>query len=333
MANENEKYCPPFTLNSRIVNLVADISSLVGQIIVIEDMAGSLRLRRQSRIKTIQSSLAIENNTLTVEQVTAVLNGKHVLAPRNEIQEVISANRAYEIMPSLDPFSIQGLLKAHSLMLEGLKEDAGCFRAGEVGVFAGDRVVHMAPPASLVWSNMQNLFDWLKGTDFHPLISSSLFHYELEFIHPFSDGNGRMGRYWQTLLLSRWKATFAWLPVETVIKSRQSEYYQALGEAKASGSGTSFVEFMLVAILTALQEYLASDQDNDQVSDQVRSLLFALGDKTLSAYELMEIIGVSHRTNFRRNYLAPALLQNLIEQTVPDKPNSRNQKYRKKTKK
>jgi Fic family protein len=334
VSGPNEKYSPPFTLCSKTNCLVADISILVGQIIITEDLLDILRLRRLNRIKTIQSSLAIENNTLTIEQVTAVLNGKVVFAPPNEIREVMNAGRAYELMPSLDPYSIGDLLKAHAAMLEGLKEDAGCFRSGQVGVFAGDQVIHMAPPVQFVWPNMENLFGWLKETDYHPLICSSLFHYELEFIHPFSDGNGRMGRYWQTLLLSHWQSVFAWLPVETVIKKRQNEYYEVLRESQNGASCTPFVVFMLTAILESLQEHYQSVQESVRVSVQdnqnVGKLLAALGSRTLSASELMQRVGQKSRDGFRRNWLKPALELGVIEQTIPDKPNSKNQKYRKK---
>ena len=335
MSNQNEKYSPPFTLSSKTNSLVADIATLVGQITITEDLVNVLRLRRQNRIKTIQSSLAIENNTLTIEQVTAVLNGKVVLAPPNEIREVLNAGRAYDLLPSLNPYSIKDLLKAHSVMLEALKEDAGYFRAGQVGVFAGDQVIHMAPSAQFVWPNMQNLFEWLKETDYHPLISSSLFHYELEFIHPFSDGNGRMGRYWQTLILSHWQSVFAWLPIETVIKEHQSGYYQVLRECQTGTSCTSFVVFMLSAILNALREHYKSVQDSMQVDVQdnqnITKLLAALGDRTLSAKELMQRVGQKSRDGFRRNWLKPALELGVIEQTIHDKPSSKNQRYRRRS--
>ena len=332
MPAENGQYAPPFILNTKIVHLIAEISALVERITIAEDVSARLLLRRKNRIKTIQSSLAIEANTLSVEQVTAVLDGKKVLAPPNEIREVVNAGHAYELMPSLNPYAIDDLLRAHCAMMEGLKIDAGQFRTGQVGVMAGDTVIHMAPPANFVRTHMHNLFAWAKATDDHPLISSSLFHYEFEFIHPFSDGNGRMGRYWQSLLLSKWKDLFAWIPVETVIKDRQSAYYHALAESTRKGDGAIFVEFMLSAIQTTLdtlEAHQRSDQDSDQDSDQVKALLHALENRTLSAAELMNKIGVSHRTNFRKNYLNPALAQNLIERTIPDKPNSSKQKYRK----
>jgi Fic family protein len=195
---------PPFTINSKILTLVAEISRLVGRLNLSENLTDSLRLRRQNRIKTIQSSLAIENNTLTIEQVTAVLCGKKVLAPPNDILEVVNAGEAYDLLPNLNPYSIDDLLKAHGVMIKGLKIDAGSFRTGQVGVMSGTKVIHMAPPAEFVRAHTNDLLQWVKDTDLHPLVSSSIFHYEFEFIHPFSDGNGRMGRYWQTLLLALW---------------------------------------------------------------------------------------------------------------------------------
>jgi len=334
MSEQKEKYCPPFTPTNKIINLVAEISDLVRHIIIIEDLSDTLRLRRENRIKSIQSSLAIENNSLTVAEVTAVLNGKMVFAPPNEIREVQNAGRAYELMSSLDPGSIKDLLKAHAAMMEGLKEDAGHFRFGEVGVFAGDQVIHMAPPAQFVLPNMENLFAWLRETDYHPLISSSLFHYEFEFIHPFSDGNGRMGRYWQTLILSDWQGIFAWLPVETAIKKRQSEYYEALRVCQSGDNDAPFVEYMLSVILDTLKEQRETMQENMQVAMQdnhtVAKLLAALGERTLTATELMQRVGIKNRDHFRKNWLKPALEQGVIERTIPDKPNSRNQRYRKK---
>ena len=335
MPDQKQEYSPPFTPTSKVINLISEISALVRHIVIIEDLSDILHLRRENRIKTIQSSLAIENNTLTVAQVTAVLNGKVVLAPPNEIREVISAGRAYDLMSSLDPYSMEDLLRAHAAMLEGLKEDAGYFRIGQVGVFAGDQVIHMAPPAQFVRSNMENLFSWLKATDDHPLISSSLFHYELEFIHPFSDGNGRMGRYWQTLILSHWQSVLAWLPVETVIKARQNGYYQVLHECQTGPTCTPFVEFMLSAILDALKGQYGTIQDriqdNIQDNQRVGKLLAALGERTLSASELQQRLGMKNRVNFLKNWLQPALALGVIEQTLPDKPSSKNQKYRKKT--
>ena len=240
-------------------------------------------------------------------------------------------------MLHLDPSSVDDLLKAHKLMMNGLVPENGKFRSGDVGVFDGDVLIHMAPPAEFVAEHILNLFAWYQQSELHPLIKSAIFHYEFEFIHPFADGNGRMGRMWHSLLLGKWKELFFWLPIEELIQSRQKEYYDARGVADKQADSAGFVELMLEIIRDSLREVTVVgrfySQDNDQVTDQdktpISRLLSALGDNTLSASELMERLGLSHRPTFRKNYLDPALEQNLIERTIPDKPNSRNQKYKK----
>jgi Fic family protein len=213
-------------------------------------------------------------------------------------------------------------------MLEGLAADAGKFRTNAVGIAKGARIVHLAPPAAGVPGLMKDLLGWLKRTDAHPLIASSVFHYELEFIHPFADGNGRIGRLWQTLILSRWNPLFAFLPVESVIRDRQSKYYKVLAACDKAGNSTAFIEFMLSALLTALREVAVTDQVADQLTDQVKSLLRILGNETLTAVDCMKRLKLSHRPTFRANYLTPALTAGLIEYTIPEKPQSRLQKYR-----
>ena len=324
------EYKPPFRINDTIINLLADISELVGQVSVMHKDSISPRLRRENRIKTIHSSLAIEHNSLSLEQVTAVLNGKRILGAPQEIKEVRNAYEAYELMLSLDPFSVDDLLKAHRLMMDGLVKENGRFRSGGVGVFEGERLIHAAPPANYVPGLIADLFEWYRQSKLHILIKSCIFHYEFEFIHPFADGNGRMGRMWHTLMLSKWNEMFAWLPVEELIQERQQEYYDALAAADSEADCTGFVEFMMNIIFEALSGLDKTDQDNDQESDQVRTLLSCMGNDELSAMQLMERLGLSHRPTFRKNYLRPALDAGLIEMTIPDKPNSRNQKYRRK---
>ncbi len=238
-------------------------------------------------------------------------------------------------------------------MMNGLVPENGRFRSGGVGVFDGDRLIHMAPPAEFVPEHIHNLFAWYRESQLHPLIKSSVFHYEFEFIHPFADGNGRMGRMWHSLLLGRWKELFFWLPIEELIRSRQQEYYDALGMADKQADSAGFVELMLEIIRDSLMEVTvvgrATDQGSDQVSGQVSDqvsgqvsdqvsdqdkspverLLSVLGSDVLSAAELMQRLSLSHKPTFRKNYLNPAIEQDLIERTVPDKPNSRNQRYRK----
>ena len=331
-------YEPPFHMTDRITSLIAEISEHVGRITVLQGDSIGLHLRRENRIRTIHSSLAIEHNSLSLEQVTAILDGKRVLGNPNEIREVQNAYAAYEFMLNLDALSVDHLLRAHAQMMDGLVRENGRFRSGGVGVFNGKALVHMAPPAKLVPEHIHNLFAWYRQSELHPLVKSAVFHYEFEFIHPFSDGNGRMGRMWHSLLLAQWKELFFWLPVEELIQARQKEYYDALGMVDAQADSAGFVELMLEIIRDSLQEISVvgrrTDQDSDQVTDQDRTpverLLIALGSETLSTAALMKRLHLSHRPTFRKNYLQPALEQNLIERTIPDKPNSKHQKYRKK---
>lgn len=331
-------YEPPFHMTDRITSLIAEISEQVGRITVLQGGSIGPHLRRENRIRTIHASLAIEHNSLSLEQVTAILDGKRVLGNPNEIREVQNAYAAYEFMLNLDALSVDDLLRAHAQMMDGLVRENGRFRSGGVGVFNGKALVHMAPPAKLVPEHIHNLFAWYRQSELHPLVKSAVFHYEFEFIHPFSDGNGRMGRMWHSLLLAQWKELFFWLPVEELIQVRQKEYYDALGTADAQADSAGFVELMLEIIRDSLQEISVvgrrTDQDSDQVADQDRTpierLLIALGNETLSTAALMKRLHLSHRPTFRKNYLQPALEQNLIERTIPDKPNSKHQKYRKK---
>ena len=351
------EYKPPFHMTDKMVSLIAEISEQVGRITVLQGGTINPHLRRENRIRTIHSSLAIEHNSLSLTQVTAILNGRRVLGDPNEIREVQNAYAAYERMLQLDPLSVNDLLKAHRLMMNGLVAENGRFRSGGVGVFDGDVLVHMAPPAALVPGQIRELFAWYRQSELHPLIKSAVFHYEFEFIHPFADGNGRLGRMWHSLLLGKWKDLFFWLPIEELIRSRQKEYYDALGAADRQADSAVFVELMLEIIRDSLRKTVVPDRSTDQVTDQVADqvgdqvsdqvadqitdqaadqnrspterLLAVLGEDTLSAAELMERLGLSHRPTFRQNYLNPALEQELIERTIPDKPNSRNQKYRK----
>ncbi len=330
-------YKPPFHMTDKMTSLIAEISEQVGRITVLQEGIISPHLRRENRIRTIHSSLAIEHNSLSLDQVTAILDGKRVLGNPNEIKEVQNAYEAYELMLQLNPASVDDLLKAHKLMMNGLVPENGRFRSGGVGVFDGERLIHMAPPAEFVPEHIHNLFAWYQESRLHPLIKSSVFHYEFEFIHPFADGNGRMGRMWHSLLLGKWKELFFWLPIEELIRSRQQEYYDALGVADKQADSVGFVELMLEIIRDSLMEVTvvgrSTDQDGDQVGDQDKSpverLLSVLGSDVLSAAELMQRLSLLHKPTFRKNYLNPAIEQGLIERTIPDKPNSRNQRYRK----
>lgn len=324
-----DPYVPPYTITDQAIHLIAQISEQIGNIRSISQLNSNPRLRRDSRLKTIHASLAIENNSLSLQQVTDIVSGRRVLGSPEEIQEVKNAYEAYELLLTFDPYSISDMLKAHKILMSDLVRESGMLRSGDVGVFAGKKLVHMAPPAAFVWEQVHSLLHWAQTSQAHPLIKSCVFHYEFEFIHPFADGNGRMGRMWQTLLLSKWKPLFAWLPIETLVRERQEMYYSALRAADSASDAAPFIEFMLEAVLSALQELNSiTVQDSDQVSVQVKMVLDKLGKDIISASELMGRLGLKHKATFRKNYLQPALDLGLVEMTVPDKPNSRNQKYR-----
>ena len=324
----NKEYIPPYTLTSRSIHLVSEISELVGIITIKNNLELNPKLRRENRIRTIYASLAIENNSLSLDNVTEIINGKRVLGNLNEIREVKNAYEAYNHLLEYNPYSIEDMLEAHKILMLELTRESGKFRTGSVGIYAGTKVVHIAPPANLVPNLVFDLTSWAKNSDVHPLIKSCIFHYELEFIHPFADGNGRIGRMWQTLLLYQWKDLFAWLPIETIIKDRQAEYYNVLAMADQAENSSVFIEFLLTAILDTLIELSSTAQETVQETVQVKRLLEILIDGELSTREMIGKLGLKHRQTFLQNYLHPAISQNLVEMTIPDKPNSRNQKYR-----
>lgn len=335
-------YQPPFQITPTILALVAEISEQLGRwsLNLGVDEGLSPQLRRGNRIRTIQASLAIEHNSLTVEQVTAVLEGKRVLGLPREIQEVRNAFSAYEQLPHWQPYNSQHVLAAHGLLMQGLVDDAGRWRNSGVGIYRDQQLLHMAPPPSQVQRLMADLLAWLKQSTVHPLVTSCVFHYEFEFIHPFSDGNGRMGRLWQTLILSKWKPALAYLPVETVIRNQQSEYYAALSAADQASDATGFVEFMLQVLLAAMQEVVLATPHSDlpapsrhQVgtklkltSDQL--FVFEHMEGEMSLVDLMALVNRKDRTKFRQQVLAPLIDLGLVEATIPDKPTSSRQKYR-----
>ena len=322
-------YTPPYTITDKTVNLISAITEIISQITIQDNMSNNPRLRRENRIRTIHASLAIENNTLSLDQVTDIINGKRILGAPDEICEVKNAFEVYNKLLELNPYSVKDMLLAHKILMNELTKEAGTFRSGGVGVFAGEQLVHMAPSANQVPHLIKELVDWAKKADVHPLIKSSVFHYEFEFIHPFADGNGRMGRMWQTLLLYQWKPLFGWLPIETLIRERQEEYYKVLGDCDHSADSGKFIEFLLKAIYDTLTEIASTEQVTVQVTEQVESLLKRMEDREYSTKELMELLNLKHRPTFRENYLLPALALGYVEMTIPDKPNSSKQKYRK----
>ena len=256
---------PPFEITNRMIGYVAEIAELLGKLNVTNALSSNPTLRRSNRIRTIYGSLAIEQNTLSLEQVTAVLNGKHVLAPPKDIAEVKNAYEIYERLDELDPYSVDDLLTAHGIMTRGLIEESGMFRTRPVGVVDSEgHVLHFGTLPQYVPDLVMELLEWAKISEVHMLIRSCVFHYELELIHPFADGNGRVGRLWHTLLLSKWNPAFAWLPVESIIHNRQQEYYAAINASNDAGESTVFIEFMMSAIKASLMEAIST---SDEMSD------------------------------------------------------------------
>ncbi|MBR4228951.1 MAG: Fic family protein [Bacteroidales bacterium] len=293
-------YKPPFTVSPKAINLIATISSQIERYAIKMEQDDTLRLRRANRIKTIHSSLAIEGNTLSEGEVKAVLEGKTVVAPIKEIQEVRNAIKTYELYPKLNPFSIQDLLLAHGTMMSGLVDEAGMFRKGGVGVFDGDKPIHIAPPADRVRDLMSDLFGWLENADDHLLIRSCVFHYEFEFIHPFADGNGRIGRLWQSLILGRLNPIFEHLPVENMVYSNQQAYYNAINKSSFLADSGPFIDFMLEEILNALIDH--QGKSNADIADekglnyqQERVLGYLRADRHMTAAKIAKDLDMSAR--------------------------------------
>lgn len=290
---------PPFEITNEIVDSVAQIAELVGHLTVTNQLTSNPTLRRSNRIRTIHGSLAIEQNTLSLEQVTAVLNGKHVLAPPKDIAEVKNAYEIYDRLEDLDPYSVDDLLTAHGIMMRGLVEESGMFRTRPVGVVDSEgHVLHFGTLPQYVPDLVMELLDWVKNSPVHMLVRSCVFHYELELIHPFADGNGRVGRLWHTLLLSKWNTAFAWLPVESIIHDRQQEYYNAINASNNEGESTIFIEFMLSAIKMALTEAIQADAgetDKDALRWKDIKEYLKTHDYIMNA-DVRELLGVSSAT-------------------------------------
>ena len=279
---------PPFEITNAMIDHVAEIAELVGRLTSTNQLSANPTLRRTNRIRTIHGSLAIEQNTLTLEQVTAALNGKTVLAPPKDIAEVKNAYEIYERLEELDPYSVDDLLTAHSIMTRGLVDESGVFRSKPVGVVDQEgHVLHFGTLPQYVPDLVMELLDWVKNSDVHMLIRSCVFHYEFELIHPFADGNGRVGRLWHTLLLSKWNPAFAWLPVESMIHARQPEYYAAINASNDAGESTVFIEFMLSAIKASLMDAIdTSDVMSDGSMDKA-TLRWKQIEKFLQTHEFI----------------------------------------------
>lgn len=324
-------YKPPFTITNEILSYTSSVSEKIGNLTAIGNMDAKPHLRRNNRIKSIHSSLKIEANSLSLGQVRDVIDGRTVLGEQKEIQEVKNAYTAYEHFSEIDPYSIDDLKKFHGMMTKYIVEESGVFRCGEEGVFSGEQCIFMAPPARLVPGLMGELFDWMReAQDFvHPLVLSSVFHYEFVFIHPFSDGNGRMARLWHSAILSKWKPIFEYIPIESQIEKFQEEYYDVIVRCNSEGESTAFIEFMLTQIDKILDDICTQiEDDREQTSEYVKTLIEVMEyGVPYTSRTLMEKLGLKSKEGFRRNYLNPAVRMKLVRMTIPDRPTSRNQRY------
>lgn len=329
-----EEYKPPYSLTEKMLNLVSSISEKLGKIDVYHNLDSKPHLRRNNRIRSIHSSLKIEANSLSIGAVKDVIDGRLVLGPEREIQEVKNAYEAYEMMGVVNPYKIKDLLKIHGVMENKLDLEAGRFRQGDEGVFNGDQCIFMAPPPRLVPGLTKDLFSWMEknSTKVHPLILSAVFHYEFVFIHPFSDGNGRTARLWHTVILSKWNSAFEYIPIESQIEKFQEGYYDAIAQCHVNGEANVFIEFILEQIDNILVEVIAQvRKPDDTLTDYVKKMMDIMDfEVPYSAVSIMNLLGLKSREIFRKNYLNPALALGLVVRTIPDKPNSRNQRYVKK---
>ncbi len=273
---------PPYTITDRIMTLVASISEKIGEINATHLYKPVTELRKKNRIKTIQSSLEIEGNTLSEEQITALLENKRVIAPKKDILEVQNAIKVYDKLHLFNPYQLKDLQKTHAILMHKLIDNAGKLRTKNVGIVKGSKVEHLAPNGSMVKGLLNNLFEYVKKDKELTLIKSCVFHYEFEFIHPFMDGNGRMGRLWQTLLLMKHYPVFEYLPIEHLIKQQQKKYYAKLSESDKKGNSTPFIEFMLAIILEALNEVLQSQNKTLHATDRIQLFKEKIGKATFS---------------------------------------------------
>lgn len=324
-------YIPPFNITNKMLDLVASIMEKIGRLDNYNNLNKMPILRRNNKIRSIHSSLRIEANSLTFNQVKDVINGKMVIGPQKEIQEVKNAYNAYEMINKVDPYSIDDLKKIHGIMTYLTVEESGDFRKGDEGVMDGDICIFIAPKPEYVDKLMRQLFDFIKRNKdiIHPLILSSVFHYEFVFIHPFSDGNGRTVRLWQNILLTKWKSIFEYVPIETAIKKYQNDYYKAIANCNAKGDSTEFIEFMLKMIDEVLDDLIKNANiEIKHINSYIAKLLDVMDyNIPMSIKEIMEKLGLKSRSSFIKTYLNPALEQGLIKMTIKDKPTSKNQRY------
>ena len=324
-------YQPPFHITNSMLMYVSSISEKVGEINILQNMEAKPHLRKNNRIKSVHASLKIEANSLSLGQVRDVIEGHLVLGEQKEIQEVKNAYAAYQELEKVDPYSLEDLKRLHGIMTRYTVEESGSFRKGEEGVSNGDQCIFMAPPARMVPGLMTDLFDWMEREQktVHPLILSSVFHYEFVFIHPFADGNGRMARLWHTALLSKWKPVFAYIPIESQIEKFQDDYYKAIADCHKAGNSDAFIEFMLKQIEDILEEISGQPaEEGDPLTEYDKMMLAVLEfGVPYTSRAIMDKLGLKSKETFRKNYLGPAMALKMVEMTIPDKPRSRNQRY------
>ena len=324
-------YQPPFHITNSMLMYVSSISEKVGEINILQNMEAKPHLRKNNRIKSVHASLKIEANSLSLGQVRDVIEGHLVLGEQKEIQEVKNAYAAYQELEKVDPYSLEDLKRLHGIMTRYTVEESGSFRKGEEGVFNGDQCIFMAPPARMVPGLMTDLFDWMEREQktVHPLILSSVFHYEFVFIHPFADGNGRMARLWHTALLSKWKPVFAYIPIESQIAKFQDDYYKAIADCHKAGNSDAFIEFMLKQIEDILEEISGQPaEEGEPLTEYVKKMLAVMEfGVPYTSRAIMDKLGLKSKETFRKNYLGPAMALKMVEMTIPDKPRSRNQRY------
>lgn len=328
---------PPYTITEKSADYLAKIVETVTRLEFGTLFKRDIRLHRENRIRTIYSSLAIEGNSLTIDEVAAVIEGQVIAGKQADIKEVRNAYEAYDKIMKFDPYSVKDFLKAHKLMTQGLITETGNFRSGDVAVFDGDVVIHVGARPQFVLQLVEDLFVWAKESELHPVLKSAILHYEIETIHPFADGNGRIGRLWQTLILAKWNPIFAWMPMESVLYQNRPRYYQAIQDSRKSNDSGIFMEFTLSAlfeIITQQEKHQVKHQDEHkdehqvEYSDMFIAVLNAFGGKALSRKEIFNAINMnSDSRSFKRN-IEPLITMGFIEMTVPDKPNSKLQRYR-----
>ncbi len=327
-----KNYIPPFTITSKMVDYISSIMEKIGKLDNYTNFKKMPTLRRDNKIRSIQSSLAIEANSLSIDQVKAVISGKTVIGPQKEIQEVKNAYKAYEMINDIDPYSIKDLKKIHKTMTYLIVNEPGEFRKENEGVFdENGNCIHVCPPPEQVDILMNQLFAWMKKrkNDIHPLILSSIFHYEFVFIHPFEDGNGRTARLWQNIILSGWKEIFEYLPIESELKKYQAGYYKAIDDCNQNGDSTIFIEFMLKMIDEVLEESVnASTIPITEKTININKLLQVMEyNVPMTANDIMNKLGIKSKETLRSTYLDPAINAGLVALTIPDKPTSKNQMY------